>query len=200
MSHVLTEIELAEILRKHGLWVEAAEGGERANLDGANLDGANLYGANLTRANLDGANLTRANLTRANLTRANLYGANLYGANLDGANLYGAEGLPIVRPVENLVGRILEKVEAGKFDMSRWHGDAKCADEWCGTTHCMAGWAVALHPAGPELDSLLDTPVAGALIFRASVGEVPNFYGSNAQAEAWLRERADKQPVEPATT
>jgi hypothetical protein len=69
--------QLAEVLRKHVLWLADSPEGERAN----------LYGANLSRANLSGANLSGANLYGANLSRANLSGANLSGANLSGANL-----------------------------------------------------------------------------------------------------------------
>gem|GEM_PF-4296166 len=111
----MTAEELAEVLRKHMLWLESKEGGERANLSGANLyradlsranlseanlSRANLYEANLYEANLSRANscevdlseadLSRANLSEANLSRANLYEANLYEANLSRANLYEA--------------------------------------------------------------------------------------------------------------
>jgi uncharacterized protein YjbI with pentapeptide repeats len=54
----ITKDELAEILRKHALWLALEEGGERANLSGANLSDANLSGANLSGANLSGANLS----------------------------------------------------------------------------------------------------------------------------------------------
>lgn len=43
----ISKDELKEILRKHTLWVECEEGGERADLRGADLGGANLGGANL---------------------------------------------------------------------------------------------------------------------------------------------------------
>ena len=84
---VITKEELEVFLRKHKLWLENKEGGERANLKGANLDGANLKGANLSWANLSWANLDGANLDGANLKGANLKGANLSWANLKGANL-----------------------------------------------------------------------------------------------------------------
>ena len=44
---VITKEELERFLRKHKLWLENKEGGERANLKGANLEGADLKGANL---------------------------------------------------------------------------------------------------------------------------------------------------------
>lgn len=52
--------ELKEILKKHKMWINDEDGGERANLRGADLRGANLriahlYGANLYKADLRGA-------------------------------------------------------------------------------------------------------------------------------------------------
>ena len=81
---------IKDILEKHKKWLNAEDGGERADLRGANLRGANLRGANLYGANLRGADLYGANLRGANLCDANLRGANLRGADLRGADLYGA--------------------------------------------------------------------------------------------------------------
>jgi hypothetical protein len=41
--------------------------------------------------------------------------------------------------------------------MSDWHND-------CGTAHCLAGWAVTLHPDGQRLEKLLSTPTAATLL------------------------------------
>ena len=49
----MTRNEISEILRKHKMWIDDEEGGERANLRGANLRGANLSEADLRGANLD---------------------------------------------------------------------------------------------------------------------------------------------------
>lgn len=49
--------ELQEILRKHKLWLEGKEGGERADLHDANLRYADLCYADLHGADLRGANL-----------------------------------------------------------------------------------------------------------------------------------------------
>ena len=111
--NVITQEELEQFLRKHKLWLENKEGGERANLIGANLEDANLRGANLRGANLIGANLRGANLEDANLRGANLIGANLIGANLRGANLRGAN-----LEDANLIGANL---------------DYSCLPLWCGS-------------------------------------------------------------------
>ena len=87
----ITVKELAEILRKHELWLKDDPEGARANLQRANLQGANLWKANLRGADLWEANLQRANLQGANLQRADLRGADLRGANLRGANLQRAD-------------------------------------------------------------------------------------------------------------
>ena len=51
--------ELKNILKKHELWLNGEEGGERANLTGANLRGADLTEADLTGADLTGAKLEK---------------------------------------------------------------------------------------------------------------------------------------------
>ena len=81
------KMDITEALQRHKKWLDGAEGGERANLNGANLNGSNLIGADLTGANLTLANLSLANLTGANLTGAFLNGAYLNVANLNGADL-----------------------------------------------------------------------------------------------------------------
>ena len=59
---VITKEELEAFLRKHKMWLENEEGGERANLSGADLSGANLSRADLSGANLSGADLSGADL------------------------------------------------------------------------------------------------------------------------------------------
>ena len=89
----MNNVMLNEILKKHKMWLNNEENGERANLSGANLRGANLSGANLRGADLSGANLRNANLWGADLWGANLGNADLRGADLSDANLSGAENL-----------------------------------------------------------------------------------------------------------
>ena len=88
----MTKEEIAEVLRKHDIWMddEDSEEGERANLQGANLHDANLQDADLRDADLRGANLQGANLQYADLRGADLQDADLRGAILRGANLQGA--------------------------------------------------------------------------------------------------------------
>ena len=91
---------IKDILEKHKKWLNAEDGGERADLRGANLcdadlcdadlRGANLCDADLRGANLRGANLRDANLRDADLRDADLRGANLCDADLRGANLRDA--------------------------------------------------------------------------------------------------------------
>ena len=87
----ITQEELEALLRKHKLWLENKEGGERADLRGANLQEANLQEADLQGADLRGANLQEANLQEANLQGADLQGADLRRANLQGADLWRAD-------------------------------------------------------------------------------------------------------------
>lgn len=82
-----TKEEIQEILRKHQLWLDGEEGGERADFSGADLTDADLRVENLRVANLRSANLTGANLTGASLRGADLSGAYLSNADLTGADL-----------------------------------------------------------------------------------------------------------------
>ena len=79
----VTQEELEVFLRKHKLWLDSKEGGERANLEWANLERADLRGADLRGANLEWANLRGADLRGADLRGADLEGADLEGADLD---------------------------------------------------------------------------------------------------------------------
>lgn len=84
----MTKEKLAEILKKHKLWLDGKANGVKADLRMANLSGADLSGANLSRANL-----SVADLSGANLSVADLGGANLIVADLSGADLSRAKGL-----------------------------------------------------------------------------------------------------------
>jgi hypothetical protein len=63
----------------------------------------------------------------------------------------------------------------GALDMSTWHT--------CETTHCRAGWAITLAgESGKELEKRFGSNVAGALIYQASTGMVPDFFADNNEA------------------
>ncbi len=69
----------------------------------------------------------------------------------------------------------------GALNMRTWH--------LCETTHCRAGWAIALAGKdGADLESKVGPAVAGALIYAVSTGrKVPNFYATNEEALADIR-------------
>ena len=156
-----------------------------ADLRRANLCSANLCSANLCSANLRGANLCSADLRGANLCSADLRGADLCRANLCRANLCRAKG--VTAPViPNLDDAILAAIESGgTLNMDSWHT--------CETTHCRAGWAVHLAGvAGQALEDRVGPSAAGALIYHASTGHVPDFMASNEAALADIRACAAK--------
>jgi len=194
---------------------------EGANLGHANLADANLAGANLWHAYLAGAYLAGAYLADANLAGANLAGANLADAYLADAYLADARHVPqgvtatdppepYRRPstpadyasiaeryrqrhpevpvVPNLDRQILDRIErsGSSLDMADWHT--------CETTHCRAGWAIALAGEdGRRLEAERGPFYAGAAIYRASTGRVPHFFASNSEALEDLRARAAEQ-------
>jgi len=121
-------MNIDEILKKHKLWLDGDEKGERADLQGANLRGANLRGASLQRADLQGANLRGADLQDASLQDADLRGANLRGADLRGANLRGA----------NLRGANLQGANLRDANL-----DFSCWPLWCGSKNVKVSNTIA---------------------------------------------------------
>ena len=113
------------------------------------------------------------------------------GADLGGAYLGGAIDPKDIPVIPDIDAAILAAIDAGgRLDMSTWHG---VNDEWCGTTHCRAGWAV--HLAGEKGKALQDRVgphIAGAMIYRASRPGVPTpwFFDSNENTIADLRKCA----------
>ena len=64
--------------------------------------------------------------------------------------------------IENIHQKVYEAVsKPGALDMGTWHK--------CETTHCRAGWIVALAgEEGRRLEAFHDTPLAAQLIYLAS--------------------------------
>jgi hypothetical protein len=139
------------------------------------------------------ANIPGANLSGANLRGADLSGADLRDADLSGANLRGAIGpitdIPVVPDLdEKIHDMVCGATAPGKLDMSNWHS------ETCKTTHCRAGWAINLAgDVGLALEREIGPCAAGALIYQASVGYVPNFYATTDEALRDICERAGKE-------
>lgn len=73
--------------------------------------------------------------------------------------------------------------------MTSWH---------CGTTHCRAGWAVALAgEAGKALEAFHNTPHAAMLIYDASCPgykiNPARFYDQNENALADMKKLAEQE-------
>ena len=93
--------DVAETVRKHGLYIRQYAGGVQADLRhktlrgtmlaGADLSDALFAGADLRGSNFSGCNLTKAQFSTTQLERADFAGAKLISANLRGANLKGAK-------------------------------------------------------------------------------------------------------------
>jgi len=89
---------------------------------------------------------------------------------------------PTVPVVDALDSQILSKVEANPnaLEMGAWHT--------CETTHCRAGWAIALAgKAGFELEEKHGPQLAGRMIYIASTGRAPHFFASNENALADIK-------------
>ena len=130
-----------------------------------------------------GANIARANIAGANFALAYLPGANLAGASLD---------CPI--KIENIHQRIYSAAsQPGALDMSEWHKSG----DFCGTTHCRAGWVTHLAgDGGRALEWALGTSTAAALIYMASdptLERVPDFDCDTETAMADMKRLAEME-------
>jgi uncharacterized protein YjbI with pentapeptide repeats len=209
----MTAAELQEALRLHRLWIDYDPEGVRANLSRADLRRADLSwadlrgadlswadlrwadlrGADLREANLRWADLRRADLRRADLSwadlrRADLREASLREADLREADLREAKGLPITADAPSRLQAVAAQVLSNPdcLRMNLWHSN-------CGTTHCLAGWAI--HQAGPigaTLEALHGAHLAGLLLLGHDAAA--RFYQSNDEVLQWLRTISEAQP------
>jgi hypothetical protein len=158
-----------------------------ADLSDAVLSGADLSDADLRNADLSGAYLRNADLSGADLSDAYLRNAVLSGAVLRDADLSGADlsGVPEIKNIHQTIYEAVSKPDA--LDMSTWHK--------CETTHCRAGWVIALAgEAGAAMEFCMGTPTAAALIYLKSdpkIEKIPNFYADNADALADMKRLAE---------
>jgi hypothetical protein len=95
-------------------------------------------------------------------------------------------GPPPIPVIEDIHAKVYEAVsQPGALDMSSWHA--------CETTHCRAGWVVALAGAeGKALESFHNTDLAARLIYSASGFDInpARFHDSNEAAMADMKRLA----------
>lgn len=132
----ISETELRNIIRKHQLWIENEDGGEKADLSDADLCNADLHDvrlceADLSNAYLRGANLRNAILSNANLSTADLCDADLYGADLYNVNLSYAYLKDVNLCETNLYDANLSYAHLGSSNLSNTNlsnANLYCAD------------------------------------------------------------------------
>ena len=94
---------------------------------------------------------------------------------------------PIIPKIENIDKVLYETIikDTNTLDMSDWHT--------CATTHCRAGWIVALAgDAGKALEKYHNTPLAAQLIYKASGSPINpcRFFDSDEDTLADIKARA----------
>jgi len=110
--------------------------------------------------------------------------------------------MPETPIIENIHQKVLEAVTCkGELQMNDWHSDKSKNEEgvYCGTTHCRAGWVIALSgKVGVELESIFGTENAAMQIYNKSCPEIKvsptRFYQSNEVALEDI-ERCAKEEV-----
>jgi|688.fasta_scaffold80596_4 hypothetical protein len=150
-----------------------------AFLRDADLRDSDLRDAFLRGAVLRDAFLRDAVLRGAVLRDAVLRDAVLRGAFLRGADLRDAVGLPIAADAaDRLKAVAAAALQPDALQMSNWHT--------CGTTHCIAGWAIHLAgEPGRLMESMMGPELAGLLLLGTEAHQ--HFYDRNEKALEYLR-------------
>ncbi len=105
--------------------------------------------------------------------------------------------------IENIHTEVLKAVSSpGSFDMGSWHQGEQINDEGahCGTTHCRAGWVVALAgKEGRELEQRTSTLHAAMQIYHKSSPDINvspvRFFESNEIALADIKRCAELEQI-----
>jgi uncharacterized protein YjbI with pentapeptide repeats len=155
--------------------------GDNTKLD---LSGRDLDRIDATGGDFRDCELVDTWFIGAVLRDCDFRGCNLWGTNFSQADLTGAKfdvDIPVVLDLdEKILAEVAENPES--LDMDHYHRN-------CGSTHCLAGWAIHLAgKRGYELEERLGALVAGGLIYSASrPGPLPNFFATDDAALADLR-------------
>ncbi len=124
----VSQEELNELLRKHKLWLEGKEGGERLVIINYNLSGSNLRGSNLRGSDLSWSNLSESDLSGSNLRGSDLSWSNLSESDLSGSNLTGSD-----LSWSNLRGSNLRGSDLTGSDLRESNLDFSALPLWCGS-------------------------------------------------------------------
>jgi hypothetical protein len=141
------------------------------------LESLVLRGAVLRDADLSGADLSDADLSGADLRGAYLRDADLRDADLRGAYL----DIPFT-PDPDLIKKVASAAlaeangDTPHLRMDNWHT--------CDTVHCIAGWAVMLHPEGKLLERFTSTYLAARLLLGDEAAS--HFFDPTPEARVYL--------------
>ena len=106
--------------------------------------------------------------------------------------------------ISNIHTKVLDAIKNCNLEMSSWHQDRNVNSDgaYCGTTHCRAGWVIAIAgKEGVALESIFGTENAAMQIYHKSSPNIPvspvRFYETNEIAMADIircAELENKQP------
>lgn len=114
----------------------------------------------------------------------------------DATKLTSVGGYPIATAEQGLARLKAIAIEVigdpTKLDMDIWHNKSG----GCGTSHCIAGWAVHLEPGGYDLERKVgSTQIAGNILLGVEASKL--FFLKNDAARAALHRVLDNQPLFP---
>jgi len=101
----------------------------------------------------------------------------------------------VVPNIDAAILAVLESEKAQGLDMSEWHGTDCDETNWCGTSHCRAGYAICLAgKAGFDLERKFGSEIAGRMIYAVSRPDMPlpDFFSDEEETLEDIRACAER--------
>lgn len=141
----MTQEELDEVIRKHKLWLNGEEGGERANLIDKDLRGLDMDGADMRDARMEHVDMRYASMRNADMRNAHMRDANMEYIYMRSANMENADMVNVNMRFAIMMGANMEDANMEYADirnaimdgtnMKGANIDYSCLPLWCGSLY-----------------------------------------------------------------
>lgn len=162
----MTRKVLNEILCKHKLWLDDADGGELADLRCANMQDADMRHADMRHANMRYADMQRAYMLHANMRYANLQEANLRYADMRYADLREADMRGADMRYANMRYANIRGANMRGADMRGADIDYSAWPMWCGSLKAHVDDRIAIQLLYHTLSVVQHSPYVSEEIKR----------------------------------
>ncbi len=172
----------------------------KAGLVGMRIAYSDLEGVDFRKRDMAGAYFYRCDVRCVNWSGADLSRACFAGCQMDGGIFTGAK-MPLAAFNNNVMrdtrfGRVrgeraecqltknfnmkkaMAAIPSSRLEMGAWH-------KYENTVHCLAGWAITVHPEGEKLEKLVGPATAATILLAEGGLPIPDFRGTLTSARRW---------------